>query len=204
MAAASLMLMAAAPGAQGFEPCFFFDFDDDGMADEFMVEQLDLEPLEPATRYIGVEWPGHCDPLSGYGIAAAEYQVHHTGMLTPGVSVYAEPGSPDWALSIGALLDGGWFQSSPCRDACPEFIAALSVIGTGAHQTFDFDETSSPYQFPGLIQIYDCVPVAHEAGVINSAACNGLPNTIPPNLECSSEPTSEDLKTWGELKKLLK
>jgi hypothetical protein len=203
LATALLIAAFASAGAQDFEPCFFFDFDDDGLADELMINHLNLDPFESATLYIGIRWPGQCNPAGSIGLAAAEYQVIYSGMVTPAVSTYSEPGAPDWALSIGSLFEGGWFQSGPCRDACPEFIAALSVTGTGDYQSFDFALTSSPYEFPGIIRAYDCVPEPHEAGVINNAACNGLPNPVPTELECIGEPTSDRQKTWGELKKML-
>jgi hypothetical protein len=202
LVAAAMIMAPTVAGAQGFEPCFFFDFDDDGVADELIVDHIDLGQFEPATLYVGIEWPGRCDPLVSSGLAAAEYRVIYTGLVTPGVSTYAEPGAPDWALSIGSMFDGGWFQAGPCRDGCPEFIAALSVTGTGSYQTFDFAPTSSPYEFPGLIQAYDCLPEPHGAGVINNAACNGFPNSVPTDLECVREPTSDEQKTWGELKKM--
>ena len=136
-------------------PKFFMDFDPDGEADnDPVVSRVDLGLFEPAILYVGVKWVGHDSPGSEIGMAAAEYQVIYNGLIVPSVVAHAETGAPPWALTIGNLLDGGWFQSGPCRDANPEFIAALSVTGLGGtgtpEQTFDFAPTSAPYDFPGL------------------------------------------------------
>ena len=191
--------------AVGQTPVFFMDFDDDGVADyDAFVETMDIPFLTQMPLYIGVCWEFHCQPENDIGMAAAEYAVVYTGALPPSAAAYAEPGAPGWALTIGNLLDGGWFQSGLCRDACSgEFIAVITLTGVGQAQNVDFARTAAPYEFPGLFQVYDCVPVAYEACARNNAAAvPGVPNPIAGDIcyaDCPSASAAAP-STWGSVK----
>ena len=174
--------------AYGEMPAFFMDFDEDGISDETIVDSLTAGMFEAVDLYIGVDWD------TAYG--AMEYQVIRTGMVAPTANAYAEPGDPAWALTIGNLFDGGWFQSGPCRGSGRHFIARLGVTSAGnpgSPETFKLEFTSAPYEFPGLFNVYSCVPVPVNAYSVNSAAVNGSPPAV------SVEPSS-----WGALKELFR
>jgi hypothetical protein len=169
-------------------PALFMDFDDDGVADETIVDSITAGIFEQYNLYIGVDWD------TAYG--AMEYQVIFTGTAPPAVETYFQPGDPTWALAIGTLTNGGWFQSGPCRGTGKHFIAKLtgnSFGDPGTPETFKFEFTSAPYDFPGLFQVYTCVPLPVNAYSMNSAAVNGTPP------EVAAEPVS-----WGTLKNLLR
>jgi hypothetical protein len=191
---AMLLLPAVIAANPIWEPFLFMDFDPDGMEDYEILNMVDLGFFEPATLYIGVQW-------TGFDMSAAEYGVHYGGAVVPGVTAYDSQGVA-WALTIGNLLDGGLFQSGPCRDATVRFITALSVTGTGAHQTFDFVRTAAPYEFPGLFQLYDCTPDIMVACAMSNAACNGAPNPVDPELNCAADPVEPT--SWGVVKSLFK
>ena len=187
-----LLLPAVALANPIWEPFFFMDFDPDGMEDYDIVNNVDLDLLEQATLYIAVQW-------TGFDMSAAEYGVVYGGPLVPGVTAYDSQGVP-WALTIGNLLEGGWFQSGPGRDGTLRFLAALSVTGTGAHQTFDYVKTAPPYEFPGLFQLYDCTPEPFPACAMTNAACNGAPHSVDPELDCAADPVEPT--SWGAVKSL--
>jgi hypothetical protein len=176
-------------------PCLYLDFDEDGVADcDTIIDRVDLGFFEPADLYVGVVWPELCE------MGAAEYAINYEGQVAPTTAAYPEPGAPTWALTIGELLNGGWFQSGPCRDACCEFIARLGVTGTGAAQHFDFALTYAPYDFPGLFYVYNCVPEPVDAGAKNNAACNADPRPVIAELECIT--TAAEPTTWGSVKSM--
>jgi hypothetical protein len=189
-----LLLPALSSANPIWEPFLFMDFDPDGLEDYDILNTVDLGFFEPATLYIGVQW-------TGATMSAAEFAVQYSGAVEPAVSTYDSEGIA-WALNIGNLLDGGWFQSGPCRDASVRFITALSVTGTGAHQTFDFLKTAAPYDFPGLFQVYDCAPEIVIACALSNAACNGAPNPVDPELDCAADPVEP--ASWGAVKSMFK
>ena len=186
------------------EPCFFLDFDEDGIADGEVVERVDLDFLVPATLYVGVYWYEEWDPENKIGLGGAEYGLVYGGTVPPSCQMYNEPGADPWTIPIGDPWSGGWAQLGGCRDALPEFIVSLVVTGTGSHQTFDIIRTTGPAIPPGLLQVYDCDMAPYPASVLNYAACNGFPNAVPVDLQCSWQPTATSPITWGSLKSLFR
>ena len=175
------------------EPCLFFDFDEDGIADDFVVDSIKLELLEPTQLYVGVRlvpFPDYCLPDVPF-LTAVEYQIAYEGDYAPACSVYAEPGAPIWTFVHGDPLHGGWFQHGTCRAVCPEFVALLFVTGTGSRQSFHFIPTSPPYEFPGLLMAYDCEPAQHPMSAYNSAVCSSSPELV------TATP-------WGAIKAMLR
>ena len=196
-------LIAATPSL-AVQPCFFLDFDEDGVAEYEIIDRVDLGELETATLYVGIDWPGYCGHDGTPRFVVAEYQVLYEGDVSPACTMYAEPGAPVQALSIGNLFNGGWMQTGNKRDACPEFIAAVSVVGTGSPQTFDLAITSEPYAFPGLLTIIDNELYRHEALVMNNAACNADPNPVAPGFQCDRDPEAALASAWGSIKSLFR
>jgi len=194
----ALIVALFVPVVASSMPCLYMDFDEDGVADCDVLPRVDLGFFEPASLYIGMEWLGVCE------MGAAEYAIDYEGAVAPSTAAYAEPGAPTWALTIGQLLNGGWFQSGPCRDACCEFIAVLGVTGTGAPQHFEFNLTYAPYDFPGLFYVYDCTPVPHMAGAKNNAACNDDPRLVLWELFCEGPGVATEPSTWGSVKSIFK
>jgi hypothetical protein len=184
-----LAILFAAGIACADMPSFFMDFDDDGVSDETFVDSIAVGAFQPYNLYIGVDWAD-----SAY--SAMEYRVVFVGLAPPAVSAYAEPGDPAWALTIGSLTGGGWFQSGPCRGTGKSFVAKLSGVSAGnpgSPETFKFEFTTAPYEFPDLFNVYSCTPHPNNAYSINSAAINGSPPPV------AAEPAS-----WATVKGLFR